>query len=107
MNDINKLFSFGWIELIFFYLVSFFLILFVLVLNKIISKKNIKSLNLIGAYLSIGLGVIFFLIFGIGKDFTAGGLFIRYGNEMTIRISSFLLAFLCLFTYPKAKKIND
>lgn len=60
MNDINKLFSFGWVELIFFYLVSFFLILFVLALNKIISKKNIKSLNLIGAYLSIGLGVIFF-----------------------------------------------
>ncbi|MEM8238249.1 hypothetical protein Q4R49_11065, partial [Morganella morganii subsp. sibonii] len=68
MNDINKLFSFGWVELIFFYLVSFFLILFVLALNKIISKKNIKSLILIGSYLSFGLGVIFFLIFGIGKD---------------------------------------
>lgn len=104
MNDINELFSFAWMELIFFYLVSFFSILFVLALNKIISKRNIKFLNLIGSYLSIGLGMIFFLIFGIGKDFTADGIFIRYGNEMTIRISSFLLAFLCLFTYPKAKK---
>lgn len=60
MNDINELFSFAWMELIFLYLVSFFSILFVLALNKIISKRNIKFLNLIAAYLSIGLGVIFF-----------------------------------------------
>lgn len=104
MNDINKLFPFGWMELMFFYLTSFCLIFFVYQLNKLISKENKHLLNLTGVYLSIGLGVIFFLIFGIGKDFIVGGLFIRHGNEMTIRISSFLLAFLCLFTYPKAKK---
>ncbi len=104
MNDINELFSFGWMELMFFYLTSFCLIFFVYQLNKLISKKNKYLLNLTGVYLSIGLGIIFFLIFGIGKNFIAGGLFIRYGNEMTIRISSFPLAFLCLFTYPKAKK---
>lgn len=104
MNDINELFSFGWMELMFFYLTSFCLIFFVYQLNKLISKKNKYLLNLTGVYLSIGLGVIFFLIFGIGKDFIVGGLFIRYGNEMIIRISSFLLAFLCLFTYPKQQR---
>lgn len=104
MNDINRLFYFGWVELVLFYILSIFSIFFIYKLNCYISKKNKYTLNLIGVYLSIGLGIIFALIFGVGIDFPIGELFIRHGNETTIRISSLILALTCLFTYPKEKK---
>lgn len=104
MNDINNLFHFGWVELILFYILSMLFLFFIYKLNCYISKKNKYILNLMGMYLSIGFGVVFFLIFGVGRDFPIGELFIHNGNETTIRISSFILAFICLFTYPKENK---
>lgn len=104
MNDINKLFYFGWFELMSFYILSVFAIFIIYRFNCYISKKNKYTLNLMGAYLSIGLGIVFALIFGVGIDFPMGELFIRHGNETIIRISSFILALICLFTHPKEKK---
>lgn len=99
-------FYFGWVELFLFFIISFLLLFFVYKINRIIAKKGGYLLEVLGVMIALSIGVIYFLIFSVGKDFFIGDFFIRYGNENIICYSSFVFSFVCLFLFPikKSKK---
>lgn len=97
-------YPFGWAELILFYLLSSVLLFIIYKVNRFLANKGGYYNEVIGVFLSLSLGMVYFIVFAAGDSFSVGRLFIEYGNENFIRYSSLFFSFLCLAFFPIKKK---